>query len=103
MKVTVQSIRTDLLIKQALGMARNKIETAFYENRIRLNGKKLNKKSVSCSVGDEIDLIKSSESPVNPDHMVIARIEIIQITPKEESIQITMRRFKNLTVEKYTN
>lgn len=99
-KVTVQSLRADLLLKQGIGMARNKIETAFYENRIRINGKKIQKKSVSCSVGDEIDLIKG-ESPTNPNHLLIARIEIISTKPNLDSIKVTMRRFKSLTVEKY--
>lgn len=100
MKVTVQSLRLDLLLKSALGMARNKIEAAFYENKIRINGRKLLKKSLSCTVGDEIDFIKN-ESPVNPNHLVIARIEILSTVPKGDNIIVTMKRFKNLTVEKY--
>lgn len=81
-------------------MARNKIETAFYENRIRINGKKIQKKSLTCSIGDEIDLIKG-ESPTNPNHLLIARIEIISTKPKLDGIIVTMRRFKSLIVEKY--
>lgn len=100
MKVTVQSLRLDLLLKSALGMARNKIEAAFYENKIRINGRKLLKKSLSCTVGDEIDFIKN-ESPVNPNHLVISRIEILSTVPKGDNIIVTMKRFKNLTVEKY--
>lgn len=98
-KVHVQSLRADLILKSGLGIARNKIETAFYENRIRVNGKKIVKKSVSCKVGDEIDLIKN-DSPTNPNHQIIARIEIIETVAKEETIQVTMRRYKSLTVEK---
>lgn len=81
-------------------MARNKIETAFYENRIRINGKKIQKKSLTCKVGDEIDLIKG-ESPTNSNHLLIARIEIVSTKPKLDGISVTMRRFKSLTVEKY--
>lgn len=93
-------MRADLLLKTGVGIARNKIEAAFYENRIRINGKKIAKKSLNCNVGDEIDLIKN-DSPVNPNHLVIARIEILSATPKENGISVTMRRFKSLTVEKY--
>ena len=96
------SLRVDLLLKTGIGMARNKIEAAFYENRIRMNGKKIAKKSVSCSVGDEIDLIKN-DSPINPNHVVVARIEIISTTPKEEGISVIMKRYKSLTIEKYEN
>ena len=48
-KIKVQSLRADLLLKVALGIARNKIEASFYEGKIRLNGKKLLKKSVHVS------------------------------------------------------
>lgn len=101
-KITTQSLRADLLLKAALGIARNKIEAAFYENKIRINGKKLVKKSVSCTVGDEIDLFKN-ESPVNSNHIVIARIEILSTVPKGDGIVVTMKRYKNLTIEKYQN
>ncbi|KAL7024709.1 hypothetical protein ACKWTF_013179 [Chironomus riparius] len=49
-KIKVQSLRADLLLKVALGIARNKIEASFYEGKIRLNGKKLSKKSVHVSL-----------------------------------------------------
>jgi len=101
-KVQVTSLRADLLLKSGISIARNKIETAFYENRIRRNGKKLAKKSVSCSVGDEIDYIKN-ESPLNPDHVIISRIQVLSITAKENSIEVKLRRFKSLTVEKYAD
>lgn len=95
-------MRADLLLKSGIGIARNKIETSFYENRIRVNGRKIAKKSLSCSVGDEIDLIKE-EIPANPNHILISRIEIISATPKEDGILVTMKRFKSLTAEKYEN
>lgn len=101
-KKEVQSLRADLLLKTAIGMSRNKVEDAFYDNRIRINGKKITKKSVSCSVGDELDLIKN-ESAVNPNHIVIARIEIVDTSPRENGIAVTMRRFKSLTIEKYSD
>lgn len=101
-KIKVQSLRADLLLKSAVGIARNKIEAAFYDNRIRINGKKIAKKSQACKIGDEIDLIKN-DCPTNPNHLIIARIEILATEPKEEHISVTMRRFKSLTVEKYEN
>lgn len=101
-KYSMQSMRTDLIIKQALNIARNKIEVAFYEGKIRVNGKKIQKKSHTARVGDEIDLVKG-ESPTNPDHLVISRIEILSAVAKEESIAVTMKRYKQMLVDKYKN
>lgn len=50
--------------------------------------------------GDEIDVIKSV-SAKNPDHLNVSRVEIINVTAKEESILITARRFKSLLIENY--
>lgn len=99
-KTSVNSLRADLLLRAGLGIARNKIELAFYENKIRVNGKKLQKKSSNCSVGDEIDLIKG-ESTTNSNHLVVGRIEILSAVPKDESIQVTLKRYKSLLIEKY--
>jgi 23S rRNA-/tRNA-specific pseudouridylate synthase len=98
-KISVQSMRADLLLKSGVGVARNKIEAAFYEGRIRVNGKKLLKKSHSCNIGDEIDYVKN-ESPTNPNHLIVSRVEIMSATPKDDSISVTMKRFKSLTIEK---
>lgn len=100
MRTSVNSMRMDLLLRAGLGIARNKIEVAFYEHKIRLNGKKVTKKSLNVKVGDEIDLIKG-ESVTNPEHLAIGRIEILSAVPKDEAISVTMKRFKSLVVEKY--
>lgn len=55
---------------------------------------------LQVKVGSEIDVIKSV-SPHNPDHLYVARIEVLNIVPKEEDIAITVRRFKNLLIENY--
>lgn len=57
-KYKVPSLRIDLIIKSGLSIARNKIELAFYENKIRKNGQKIAKKSLPVNIGDEIDFIK---------------------------------------------
>lgn len=36
----------------------------------------------------------------NPEHLSVARIEIIDVKTDEEFIYVTMKRFKNLTVSK---
>ncbi|XP_034828364.1 mitochondrial transcription rescue factor 1 [Maniola hyperantus] len=99
-KLNTTSLRMDAILKSTLGVARNKVEKLFYESKIRVNGKKILKKSIPVRVDYEIDVIKSV-SPKNPDHLYVARIEILSITAKEDSIAITARRFKNLLIENY--
>ncbi|XP_045767864.1 mitochondrial transcription rescue factor 1 [Maniola jurtina] len=99
-KLKTTSLRMDAILKSTLGVARNKIEKLFYESKIRVNGKKILKKSIPVRVDYEIDVIKSV-SPKNPDHLYVARVEILSIAAKEDSIAITARRFKNLLIENY--
>ncbi|CAG9787175.1 unnamed protein product [Diatraea saccharalis] len=99
-KFDTTSMRTDIILKSALGVARNKIEKAFYESKIRLNGRKILKKSASTKVGDEIDIIKGV-SPKNSDHLYVSRVEILNASPNEDSITVTARRFKTLLIENY--
>ncbi|CAK1544107.1 unnamed protein product [Leptosia nina] len=99
-KVNTTSLRTDGVLKLALGVSRNKIEQLFYESKIRVNGKKLLKKSNPVQVDNEIDVIKGL-SPKNPDHILVSRVEVLNIAAREESIAITVRRFKNLLIENY--
>lgn len=78
------------------------METLFYESKIRVNGKKLLKKSSQVSVGDEIDVIKGI-SHMNPDHLIVQRIEVLSAKPKEESdgLLVKLRRNKSLVIENY--
>uniref|UniRef100_A0A1B6CDX2 Mitochondrial transcription rescue factor 1 C-terminal domain-containing protein n=1 Tax=Clastoptera arizonana TaxID=38151 RepID=A0A1B6CDX2_9HEMI len=47
--VKTNSLRVDGIIKSGIGISRNKVEEAFYENNIRLNGRKIQKKSLKES------------------------------------------------------
>lgn len=55
---------------------------------------------LQVKVGDEIDVIKMI-SPKNPDHLYVARIEILNVAANEDNISVTARRFKNLLIENY--
>ncbi|EDW83033.1 uncharacterized protein Dwil_GK22530 [Drosophila willistoni] len=99
-KANVNSLRADLLLKSGLGMARNKVELHFYESKIRVNGKKLQKKSVQLDVGDEIDVIRGF-SQTNPSHLVISRVVILSANDREEGLSVHLRRFKSLLIENY--
>ncbi|XP_067002800.2 mitochondrial transcription rescue factor 1 [Anabrus simplex] len=102
MSVTVPSLRADLLIKSGLQMARNKVETIFYQSRIRVNGKKILKKSAQITDGDEVDVIRGY-SPMNPNFLVVSRIEVLSIKAKEETFSVKMRRSKSLVIENYSD
>lgn len=78
----------------------SKVETSFYESKIRVNGKKIFKKSQQLFIGDEIDVIKGPSS-LNPEHLVVARVEILSAVPKNETILIALRRTKSLVIENY--
>lgn len=51
-------------------------------------------------LGDEIDVIKEV-SPTNPEHIIVARIEVLAVQPNDDGINVVLRRFKTLTIENY--
>lgn len=100
LNVNVGSLRIDGLLRSGLGIARNKIETMFYENKIRRNGKPVQKKSESAEEGDEIDIIREV-NPNNPGLLTVARVEVLGVKAREEGYKVKIRRCKNLVVENY--
>lgn len=56
--------------------------------------------SLQLQVGDEVDVIRSL-SPMNPEFLLVSRIEILSVKAGEEHITVKLRRFKSLTVENY--
>ncbi|XP_050533768.1 mitochondrial transcription rescue factor 1 [Daktulosphaira vitifoliae] len=99
-KYKTSSLRMDSVLKHALGKSRNKIEIAFFESRIRVNGKKVLKKSHSLDVGDEVDLIKGS-SPSNPNFLLVSRVEILSANLDGHELLVKLRKFKNLLIDNY--
>nr|CAD7574848.1 unnamed protein product [Timema californicum] len=100
--VRVGSLRIDLLLKAALGIARNKVEAIFYQSKIRINGEKLLKKSTLVNVGDEIDIIRGP-SPLNSDFLIVSRVEVLSASANENNISVKLRRSKTLTIENYAD
>lgn len=101
----------------------SKVEAKFFDSRIRVNGKRATKKAQSVclekinkidwfsysliytflfqlKVGDEVDIIKGI-SPKNPNHLIVVRIEILEIKVVDEKIVIIVRRYKAYTIENY--
>ncbi|XP_018799965.1 PREDICTED: uncharacterized protein C6orf203 homolog [Bactrocera latifrons] len=101
LKTSVNSLRADLVLKAGLGMARNKVETIFYESKVRVNGKKINKKSVQLHVGDEVDVVRGF-SQANPTHLVISRVVVLDVNERDEGYSVQLRRYKSLLIENYS-
>ncbi|XP_043286983.1 mitochondrial transcription rescue factor 1 [Venturia canescens] len=98
--IQVGSTRVDLIIKSCLGMARNKVEYALYDSKIRVNGEKVLKKSQQICVGDIVDVVRGP-SPKNPDFLVVSRITILSASSQEDSIRIKYTKDKSLLIENY--
>ncbi|KAM6082123.1 mitochondrial transcription rescue factor 1 [Chlamydotis macqueenii] len=96
----VQSLRYDVVMKAGLDVARNKVEDAFYNNELRLNGEKLWKKSRTVKLGDTLDLIVGEDKETGA--AVVMRVVLKKVLNKTESekYKVILRRWKNLKVPK---
>ncbi|XP_042357427.1 mitochondrial transcription rescue factor 1 [Plectropomus leopardus] len=101
MEKYVQSFRYDVIMKAGLDLARNKIEDAFYSNKLRLNGHKLIKKSKSVKVGDALDLVLSENQETNTVTLmrVILR-KVLGESSDKEKYKVAVRRWKFLELPK---
>ncbi|KAM9196301.1 mitochondrial transcription rescue factor 1 [Mergus octosetaceus] len=96
----VQSLRYDVIMKAGLDIARNKVEDAFYNNELRLNGEKLWKKSRTVKIGDTLDLLVGEDKETGT--AVVMRVVLKKVSDKTESekYKVILRRWKNLKVPK---
>ncbi|XP_057369232.1 mitochondrial transcription rescue factor 1-like [Daphnia carinata] len=103
-KKKLNSLRLDTLLKAGLGTAKNKIDIAFYESKIRVNGEKLLKKSKRMEPGDEIDLIKGP-NVINPAFLDVGRVVILRADYASdlEKVAVVLKRYRLLTIENYPN
>ncbi|CAB1331053.1 unnamed protein product [Coregonus sp. 'balchen'] len=97
----VQSFRYDVIMKAGLDIARNKVEDAFYGNKLWLNGQKLIKKSKSVKVGDTLDLVLSENKETDTVTLlrVIIKKELGESKDGDRS-KVVLRRWKNLELPK---
>lgn len=101
METTTASLRIDLVIKAALGIPRNKVETAFYDSKIRKNGQRVLKKSDLVEIDDEIHLI-AGKSTDNPDFLIVSQITLLEAKPSlHEQFKIKIAKQTNLLIENY--
>ncbi|XP_049452458.1 mitochondrial transcription rescue factor 1 isoform X1 [Epinephelus fuscoguttatus] len=101
MEKHVQSFRYDVIMKAGLDMARNKIEDAFYSNKLRLNGLRLIKKSKTVKVGDTLDLVVSENHETNTVTLmrVILR-KVLGESSNAEKHKVAVRRWKCIELPK---
>uniref|UniRef100_A0A803JLV7 Mitochondrial transcription rescue factor 1 n=1 Tax=Xenopus tropicalis TaxID=8364 RepID=A0A803JLV7_XENTR len=97
----VQSFRFDVILTAGLDISRNKIEEAFYNSLLRLNGEKLWKKSRAVKVGDTLDLIVE-EDKQNETTTVMRIIfkHVLEEKTTTEKYKVVLRRWKNLKIPK---
>ncbi|XP_015270406.1 PREDICTED: uncharacterized protein C6orf203 homolog [Gekko japonicus] len=96
----VNSFRFDVIMKAGLDIARNKVEDAFYNGELRLNGEKLWKKSRAVKVGDTLDLIIGEDKET--ETAVVMRVVLRKASEKNdnEKYKVILRRWRNLKVPK---
>nr|XP_039268329.1 mitochondrial transcription rescue factor 1-like isoform X1 [Styela clava] len=92
--ITVTSARAVTIANKAFSLGTKKLNELFFDGCIRLNGKRLQKKSVQASTGDVIDVIlETSDTEV-----ILQRVEILvedDATAKGNE-RFYMRRWKRL-------
>ncbi|XP_036927371.1 mitochondrial transcription rescue factor 1 isoform X1 [Acanthopagrus latus] len=101
MEKYVQSFRYDVIMKAGLDIARNKIEDAFYDNKLRLNGQKLIKKSKTVKVGDTLDLVLSENKDKNT--VTLMRVipqRVLGESRTTEKYKVSIRRWKSVELSK---
>ncbi|XP_011612756.1 mitochondrial transcription rescue factor 1 isoform X3 [Takifugu rubripes] len=97
----VQSFRYDVIMKAGLDLARNKIEDAFYDNKLRLNGQRLIKKSKTVKVGDTLDLVLSENRENNTVALMrVAPRRVFGETTSTEKYRVVLRRWKYIELPK---
>lgn len=67
------SDRVTAVVNQALSLGSAKLKDVFYNGNIRLNGKRLTKKTTKVSLGDTIDIILG----LHDDEVVLQRVLVL--------------------------
>ncbi|XP_029316833.1 uncharacterized protein C6orf203 homolog isoform X2 [Cottoperca gobio] len=97
----VQSFRYDVIMKAGLDMSRHKLEVSFYDNKLRLNGQQLIKKSKLVKVGDTLDLILSENRETNTVTLMRVCLQrVLDEYSKTEKSKVAIRRWKCLELPK---
>ncbi|XP_015182548.1 PREDICTED: uncharacterized protein LOC107069612 [Polistes dominula] len=83
-------------------MTRKKVEDAFFESKIYINGKKALKISTEVKLDDEIDIIVNR--PIDKlNQLIVSRIKILSISAISGAIKIKICRDRNLLIDEYSD
>ncbi|XP_035685708.1 mitochondrial transcription rescue factor 1-like [Branchiostoma floridae] len=96
----VPSVRLDAVLKAGLDTSRHKIEEEFYSNKIRVNGQKVLKKSISLKEGDMVDLIRTTQTE-QERMMSVSRVVLLKTenrTTQSGNTYVQLRRWKALLI-----
>ncbi|KAM4041495.1 mitochondrial transcription rescue factor 1 isoform 1-T2 [Anomaloglossus baeobatrachus] len=97
----VQSFRFDVVLTAGLDTSRNKVEDAFYDGKLRLNGEKLWKKSRAVKVGDILDLIIEENRDAGTVTVMRTILkDVLKDKTSTDKFKVLLRRWKKLTVPK---
>ncbi|XP_056250041.1 mitochondrial transcription rescue factor 1 [Seriola aureovittata] len=97
----VQSFRYDIIMKAGLDIPRKKIEDAFYDNKLRLNGQKLIKKSKTVKVGDTLDVVLLENQEDNTVTLMRVIIRgVIGESSSTDKYKVAIRRWKYIQLSK---
>ncbi|XP_037518548.1 mitochondrial transcription rescue factor 1 [Rhipicephalus sanguineus] len=102
----VSSLRIDSIMKAGVNLSKTKVVESFYNGSIRLNGKKVTKKSTQVCVGDDVDHILEF-SAQHPNLMEVDRVTLLathheRVTDKGR-FQVRLRCQRRLVIEKYAD
>ncbi|XP_069830902.1 mitochondrial transcription rescue factor 1 [Dendropsophus ebraccatus] len=101
---SVQSFRFDVVLTAGLDMSRNKIEEAFYDGKLRLNGEKLWKKSRAVKAGDILDLIVEENRDTGTVTVMRTMLkDVLKDRTSTAKFKVLLRRWKKLTIPKVTD
>ncbi|XP_073531895.1 mitochondrial transcription rescue factor 1 isoform X2 [Phyllobates terribilis] len=97
----VQSFRFDVILTAGLDTSRNKVEEAFYDGKLRLNGEKLWKKSRAVKVGDILDLIVEENRDAGTVTVMRTILKnVLKEKTSTDKFKVLLRRWKKLTIPK---
>ncbi|XP_074593145.1 uncharacterized protein LOC141848917 [Brevipalpus obovatus] len=102
-EVECTNMRLDVAGKTALGVQRRRIDSAFLEDRIRVNGERVTKKSTTLMEKDVIDLVLGRNKD-NPEHLDVIRADLFSVPDvrtSKDRCRFKVRRYHRLTIPNY--
>ena len=102
--IDISSLRLDSFCKTAFSVTRAKVEELFYKGDIYVNGELPAKKSIDIGLGDEIDLVKSTNLE-NSKLVNVKRAVILGLPDKASEhnrFKVSIQRWMNISVESRT-